>query len=39
MNAQHGETEWIISQHGAISKSDIAQHSEMHIPVLHNMIK
>ena len=24
--AQHGETKWIISLHGAISKSNVAQH-------------
>ena len=32
--AQHGETEWIISSHGAISKSNIAQHGEIQILVL-----
>ena len=27
--SQHGETRWIISQHGAITKSSIAQHDEI----------
>ena len=34
-----GETEQIIWQHGDISKSSVAQHGEIQIPVLHNMMK
>ena len=37
--AQHGETEWITSLHGAIYKSNDAQHGEIQIPVLHDMMK
>ena len=48
--SQHGETKWIISLHGAISKSNVAQHDEIiksciaqHCEIkslgLHNMVK
>ena len=39
--AQQGETESITSLNGAIFKSmlNVAQHGEIQIPVLHNMMK